>query len=811
MCTANTWMGEMQRALDNCNQALSIYRHLNLRGPEGVALNRTGLVLNYLGETDKSLELNDESLRLLRLVGNRRQEAITLNDIGLTHNSVGNYSKAVESYQQSLTLAREVNNRAGQLITLHNVGVSYALLGEKDKALDAFTQALALARENGERAAEAKTLISLGRLSQLSAHHRQALDYFQQALQLCRVIKSVPQEAYALFYLAQANRELGNLSEALAHSGDALGVTESLRAKVTSPELRSSFLASVKDRYDFHIDLLMQLHQQHPDQGHAAAALQASERARARSLLELLAEARADIRRGADPLLLQQERAVRQRLGDKEQARAQLLSRKHTAEQAEAAEKEVRALTAQFQDVRTQIRVQSPRYALLTQPQPLDAAELQRQVLDENTLLLEYALGDKRSFLWAVTPDSLVSHQLPPRAEIEAAARRVYELLVARQPAPGLTEAQQRRRETEADAQYQTQATALSRMLLGPVAAQLGRKRLLVVPDGALQYLPFAALPVPSAQGPGAGGREPEESALSRQPTPDPRPLIVEHEIVSLPSASVLAVLRREMAGRRPAPKGVAVLADPVFGVDDARVKLSLASVNHSADTPQPHKAKRASSSATSGPLERAVRSVRGDGDHRAGLRRLLFSRDEAEAILKVMPQASDLKALDFRASRALAVSDELSQYRVIHFATHGLLDSKHPELSGLVLSLVDEAGRPQDGFLRLHEIYNLRLNAELVVLSACQTGLGKEVRGEGLIGLTRGFMYAGAPRVLASLWQVDDAATTELMKRFYRGMTQEKLPPAAALRTAQLEMLKKRHWQSPYYWGGFVLQGEWK
>ncbi|HYO92509.1 MAG TPA: CHAT domain-containing protein, partial [Pyrinomonadaceae bacterium] len=215
-------------------------------------------------------------------------------------------------------------------------------------------------------------------------------------------------------------------------------------------------------------------------------------------------------------------------------------------------------------------------------------------------------------------------------------------------------------------------------------------------------------------------------------------------------------------------------------------------------------------SSTTSLKLARALRSVRG-GDESVNLRRLLFSRDEAEAILSVTPEQSGLKALDFRANRKLATSDELSQYRILHFSTHGLLDSRHPDLSGIVLSLVDEAGQPQEGFLRLHEIYNLRLNADLVVLSACQTGLGKEVRGEGLIGLVRGFMYAGAPRVVASLWQVDDAATAELMKRFYRGMLQEKLPPAAALRAAQIEMLKKKHWQSPYYWGAFVMQGEWR
>jgi CHAT domain-containing protein len=169
------------------------------------------------------------------------------------------------------------------------------------------------------------------------------------------------------------------------------------------------------------------------------------------------------------------------------------------------------------------------------------------------------------------------------------------------------------------------------------------------------------------------------------------------------------------------------------------------------------------------------------------------------------------MEALDFKANRVTATSSELSQYRIVHIATHGLLNSEHPELSGIVLSLVDEQGRPQDGFLRLHEIYNLNLPAELVVLSACRTALGKEIKGEGLVGLTRGFMYAGAARVMASLWKVQDDATAELMKRFYRGVLKDGMRPAAALRAAQVEMWKSKQWRSPYYWAAFVLQGEWK
>jgi CHAT domain-containing protein len=169
------------------------------------------------------------------------------------------------------------------------------------------------------------------------------------------------------------------------------------------------------------------------------------------------------------------------------------------------------------------------------------------------------------------------------------------------------------------------------------------------------------------------------------------------------------------------------------------------------------------------------------------------------------------MQALGFNASRATATSSELGQYRIVHFATHGVLDDQHPEASGLVFSLVNRNGKPQDGFVVLQDIYNMNLSADLAVLSACETGLGKEIRGEGLMGLTRGFMYAGASRVVASLWRVDDAATADLMGRFYKAMEQQGMPPAAALRKAQVELSKEERWSDPYYWAGFVIQGEWK
>jgi CHAT domain-containing protein len=260
---------------------------------------------------------------------------------------------------------------------------------------------------------------------------------------------------------------------------------------------------------------------------------------------------------------------------------------------------------------------------------------------------------------------------------------------------------------------------------------------------------------------------------------------------VNLPSASVLALLREEVLDRPRPKKRVAVLGDAVFRSDDDRL---------------PKQAPRRPPTAGLADLTRSARDLGIDG-----FDRLKGSRAEADAILRFVPRGQGLEALGFDVNRKLATSGELGKYQVIHFATHAVVDLIHPELSGIVLSLFDSAGRPQNGLLRAYEIYNLNLPVDLVVLSACRTAIGPEIRGEGLSGLARGFMYAGAPRILASLWNVSDKGTAQLMERFYRNFLQRGLRPAAALRAAQLEMREDAGWNAPYFWAGFVLQGEWR
>lgn len=465
----------------------------------------------------------------------------------------------------------------------------------------------------------------------------------------------------------------------------------------------------------------------------------------------------------------------------------ELLSGAHTDAQAKSIAFEIEQLTEELQQTKTKIRQSSPRYAALTQPQPLTLKEIQAGVLDRDTFLLEYSLGKERSYLWAVTPDSMTSYELPKNSEIEAAARRVYDILNVRNKViEGETKEQRRARITLADAQYRDAAAELSRKILAPVAKELGSKRLLIVADGVLQYIPFAALPDPS-----------EMTA----------PLIAKHEIINLPSASTLAVLRREFKDRKPAPKTVAVLADPVIEEDDLRVK----SVESIAARKLNRRRRRVRRRRELPPgMERSLEES-GLRDARLEIPRLPGTRQEAMKILSLVPSSESKGAFDFAASRATATANDLSQYRFIHFATHGFLNSLHPKLPGIVLSMVDEQGYAQNGFLRANDIFNLKLPAEMVVLSACQTGLGKEIKGEGLIGLTRGFMYAGAERVVVSLWSVSDIATAELMARFYSAMLKDKMRPAEALRAAQISLLKEKRWEQPFYWAAFTLQGEWR
>ncbi len=761
---------EVQQALDSYSQALTLFEWPKDRARTN---HNLGVLYLSLGRLERASDALQKAGKFWAETGDRRRQATTFNQLGELHRESGDLDAAFDYYQKALYLRRELEDRRGEVTSVANIGRVYQSRGEADKASASYLEARDLLIGLQRPRLQARVLLNMGSLHLDQEQPALAQAKYRGSLDLYRQVEDPTGEAEALLGVARAGHRLGQLATALEDSEAALSIFESIRPRAVSPELRTSFFATVQGHFDFHIDLLMELHRLEPAAGFDARALVAAERARARSLLDLLAEAGAKVRRDTAPALLERERNLQGQLNARERERFQL---RHTPRPQEkdllAVEKNVEVALQQLEEVRGEIRAQHPRYAALTQP--LSLPELQRQVLDHDTLLLEYRLGEKRSFLWALTPHSLDSFELPGRVRIEGIALKAYDLLI-----------DSHRRENRDNTRKAL--CQLGRLLLKPVADRMTGKRLLVVADGALQFIPFAALVWPGSD---------DDDCWSA------RPLVVDHEITYLSSASALAIHRRRLE-HRPSPAHlVAIVADPVFSVEDER--LASAQSSHATSPPGNQASNTSTRGEGSGPSHYEEANLRSFAP-------LPFSRQEAEAILSLSEAGSSFSAVGLDANKQLVAQGLLADYRFVHFATHGVLNAKHPELSGIVLSLVDRKGRLQDGFLRAHEIYNLELNCELVVLSACSTALGKVVRGEGLLSLTRGFMYAGAERVMVSLWNVSDQSTAQLMERFYGDLLKQNLRPAAALRAAQISMWNDEERSAPYYWAGFVIEGEWK
>jgi len=796
-------LGEIDRALELYGRALPLAREIGDRYLEVSILNNQAIAARRLGEVQQALTLYDgvievlESLdrpkdlaeahhnraRLYQAVGQYRQALADLDRslaiarelketrslsriltrIGQIRERQGDLEGALEALEEALALREETEQERGRAVTLLGLARVSEGLGRLEEAAELNREALAIARQKEARPEVARALTALGRLDTAAGRTDDALASLQEALALARELRDPAGEIEAAFTLARAERARDDPLAALQWSEEALDDLEALRSRAATQDLRRAFAAAHRDPYDFHVDLLMELHRREPGAGYDRRALEAAERSRAQSLVELLTRSPEGLRAGADPELLARERALEARLTFLERQRLDPDHAPDTPAEAATLESRLDETLRDLRALRGRIFAESPRYASLTRPRRFGVEEIQRRALDAQTLLLEYHLGPERSFLWAVTPDSVTSFLLPPRAKIDAAAREAHELLA---------KSHHRRLQAATRAALER----LGHLVLDPVADALADKwtgqRLAIAADGALHFVPFAALPLPGS-------------------TTADRPLIAAHDVVHVPSASALLTLRElrvQRQGSEPGRTGesglLAVIADPVFDADDPRL-------NGGAHRPPGDASEKASWEA-------------------GHLGRLRFSAVEAEAILRLAGTEPTFRALGFEATREAATDPALAGYRILHVSTHGRIDTERPELSQLVFSRFDPQGQPRNGSLLAHEIYDLDLPADLVVLSACETALGEEVRGEGLVGLTQGFLSAGAAGVLVSLWRVDDRATARLMERFYRRLLAGE-DPASALRQAQLSLRRETDWQAPYYWAGWVLQGEWR
>jgi len=719
---------EFETARCNYELSLPVFRSMGDKDNEATVLNGIGYASRGTGDVETSLENFTHANAVFTSLHDQLGAVEAISGMGKAMSALHQYQPLLALYRTKLRFARQTKNIGQEDSALADLAGVYELQRQYAKAKTLYQRSLqgyiSAKRDYGA----GDVLIRLALLHARRGQDSQALGLLERARTLKDKSGEVEDVARVYYELANIYRRLNRLHDARTAIEKTIAIIESQRLKIASFDSRAAYFSSVHKYYALYVQILMLLDGRDPQQGLRQAAFEASERSKVRALLDLL---NASKQGSPCDELLQRQLAP--------------------ADSSHALD---------------------PEHEVPTTP-VLTLKQIQADLGSEDTVL-EFALGDEKSHVWLVNSNQITAYDLPPANKIEKQVQLFRNALTAREPLPGensLDKYKQRIR--NADLAYPRIARQLSQLLLGPVNLA-SAKRLLIVPDGALQYIPFSALPLAQLD---------KSNAL----------LMSHHEVVVLPSVSALSNLRKAAEKRDPPTHTAVIVADPVVERDDPRV-------------PHLHGANTKKSQERPPALKMALRDIQAT----QGITRLPGSRAEARAIEQALGAQDVFLALDFNASRDNILQGTLEHYRFVHFATHGIIDARRPEMSGLVLSLVNEKGQPQDGYLRLGDIYKLKLSADLVVLSACNSALGKELESEGIIGLPRGFLYAGGKSVIASLWKVEDEAAAEFMKGLYARINQGE-SPSAALRGAQLEMSRGRRWPEPFYWAAFVLQGDYK
>ena len=758
--------GRLQEALDSERQSLAIAKELDDQRLIAMSTAELAGVYRRLGENERSLDMYQQSLIAFKAQEDKPGQSAVINNLGNLLSDKRDYEKALEYYRQAYQFEEEMNNVHNRAVDLGNIAITLGKLGKFQESLEDFKQALQLRRQADDAPGAAMTLGSMASILYDMGRYESALDSYQQSLAISREVGNRIGQEQALAEMAKTLVALNRLDEAQRSFQDAVDLVELMRMELIDPENRSSITSKHNLLYKRYVELLMKRSMLTPAGGFDAAAFEISERSRARSVLELLEERRVNLRKDADLQLLEEEK----RIGDRITSQTMGLEIARRTKDPEVLQRQTQLenLLVQWREVEEKIRATSPRYASITRPDPVSVKELQA-LLDDDTALLEINLGSSgQGYMWLVEKHKLFTYSLNNSHELENNAREYYEAVSAPGVHVRFESAQARMgRIVKAREKERRSAAVISDALLQPILPSLKVHKIIIVAAGALQYVPFAALPIPGTS----------------------HHMVSRYEVVELPSASVLKELRGKQ-NSAPVYLPIAVFADPVFDANDPRVLGKLP---------------KSGQSVTAMNVSKKLRNI-----EPGGISRVSNSRLEAMAIERLVSKKDFAEFNGFAATREQAKKPEMSRFRTVHFATHGFVNAQQEDLSGIVLSLVAPDGKPVDGFLQTHDIFDLNLPADLVVLSGCKTGLGRESNSEGLAGLTRGFMYAGTSRVLVSLWDVDDAATAALMAEFYRGLLgPQKLLPAMALRRAQLKLRSQPRWSHPYYWAGFVLQGD--
>jgi CHAT domain-containing protein/tetratricopeptide (TPR) repeat protein len=746
--TVLNYLGKYPEALESLDKALEINKAINKSSGISEALNQTGYVYLKLGDLNKALDKFNEAIKITKDQNDKWGLAGVYNNLGIMLQNAGRFEKALEYYTNALNIYEELGDQGSVLILIGNIGTINFDLKDYAKAEEYHLKGLRLSRDLNSKDQEVTNLLNLANNQIYLGKFDEAMSNYNTGLIIAHSLNSPDLIWKITAGIAETWERKGNYEKAVELNDTVLKIIEGMRNTLQSDEQKSSFMASERYVFEDVINLLSVLHEKDGTKGYDKLAFQYSERSKSRAFLDLLAESLANVKGGENNELLNKQDELLTGLTEAKQ----LLEQESKAEQPDqqkinGIKEKIKITEEELNKLHQQIRVTNPRYADLHYPQPVSLEEVKALCPDKNTVILEYSVGDSSSCLWVITQSAHKLFRLPDRKTLQD---QVEPFRFA------LSNPDQTNIEFITRGGY-----TLYKQLLEPAGPYLTKKsKLVIIPDGILNYLPFEVL-LTDNKGIGAG------NSFSGLPY-----LVKKYPVSYGQSASVLKSLlsgQKEVRLSDPGNKKLVAFGDPVY--------------QNSNDTSQ-------TSLETYKRLDNSGKEIENIAS--------FFKKGNADTYLRNDATEENVKR-----------DDELKKFNYVHFATHGFIDETKPDFSSLVLT--QDKNSEEDGFLQATEIFNLKLNADLVVLSACQTGLGKLVRGEGMVGLTRAFMYAGSPTVMVSLWSVSDASTATLMGEFYRNLVKEKLDKTDALRKAQLFMLGNEKFAHPFYWAPFVLIGDWR
>jgi CHAT domain-containing protein len=760
---------DKQQSLDAFKKAENLFPSNFEWAEKAKILNSLGVLYKELGDIELAKISHEKAFLYYKNANIPIGQLATYPSLAEVEIAKGNYQKARTYYNDGLDLAKLLNNDFYTAVNTEGKANLELLEGDYNSAIKEFKKSLIIYDKIGIKLPRVEN--NLGLAFEKKGDYNLAKNFFNKALTVTTKTNDILAETENLYNLAKISLIEGNTQTSLEQISKSIKETEDLYTDVANSNLKRSYFSNVYERYELYINLLMQKHKQSPTENFAIQALQASEKSRSRSLLETLRLSEANFTKDANPELVQKEKELLTLLNLKASKLTDLLSSNAEKTEIEKIDDERRTLENELETVKADLKQQSPIYSAIKNPPPFDVAEFQQNNLDDKTVCLEFAFGEKESYLWLISKTEVSSYVLPSRDVLENRVDKIRQAFENRQMLEGEDADAYQKRIADLEHVSIEESKLLSSELLGQVVDKIADKRLIIVPDGKLALLPLSALPFPNS----------DEN------------LIAKNEIVYEPSASLLNILPNIQTRKQLPTKDLLVFADPVFSDSDNRLT-----------------AKNETESFLPTILGLNLRDFRLT-DANGKIPRLFATQAEADSIAETVGKSRTVILSGFAANRERVLNPTISDYRMLHFATHGLVDVNRPEVSSIVLSQFDENGGKLEGFLRLQDIYALDLASDLVVLSACQSGIGKEIKGEGLMSLNNAFLQAGAKSVVSSAWKVDDDATAEFMKRFYANLTNKRLTTSDALRQTQIEMVSSTQYKSPFYWAAFTVQGEFR